>query len=224
MPAASVLDIIKDPKKLRGLFGSTPVLIGPLQVDVLEEETPIFEWDLPTRRVDAGFDVTDSRYSRPVGVTLDCVFLDLDISLSGAIAAAAGFGFDSSKWVDKKDALHELASKNELITIITPSGNDYSDMMIESIMPTHTPETRNGYWFRLTARRVEIVSSEVRGADASLIPDALKPQENKTADQRKEKAKNPKQTSQKPVDEKKRQSILTKMGGGIKEAFGGLFG
>jgi hypothetical protein len=214
--------IIRDPSKLRDLFGSTPILIGDIRVDVLEEEAPAFAWDLPGHRVDAGTNVTNSRYQLPLAVTLDCIFLDPETSVDKALAAAVGFGWDRVPWREKRAALYDLAARNELITIITPSGVDYSNMMIDAIQPSITPRRSGGFWFRLSARRVELVSSETAGIDASLIPDALKPKKNEQAKKKTAKAgaKNQKTAQNAP---EKRASILSKIVNAGSDALGGLF-
>ena len=209
-----IVGVIKDPSRLRELFGSSPTVIGRLKIDVLRSETPDFGWDIPTHRVDVGFDASDSRYQRPVGVTLDCVLLDPEYSLTnGAQSIIGNEGFDDDDWRTKRDKLMEQIGKNELITIITPSSFDYSDMMVTEIRPDLRPETSGGFFFSIVARRVETVSSEVKGLDVSLIPDELKPEENDQAKKKKDKNKN---EGQKPLrnSTEKAQSILAKLLGG----------
>jgi hypothetical protein len=206
----AAIDIIRDPSQLRKLFGSTPILIGEIRVDVLLEESPDLAWEIPEHRIDAGTTVADSRYQRPIGVTLDCIFLDPEISVSKALGAAAGFGWDSVPWREKRDALYDLMRKNQVVTIITPSELDYSDMMITAINPTITNRTSSGFWFRLSARRVEIVTSAIEGIDASLVPDSLKPKKNDQSKKKTAKKKTEGKKTPEPAKER-RASILKRI-------------
>ena len=70
-----VQGIIDNPSKLKDLFGSTPTLIGDIVVDVLLSESPTYSWELTKHPVEAGLDIVDSRYQKPVLVSLDCIFL-----------------------------------------------------------------------------------------------------------------------------------------------------
>ena len=62
----NVIEVIKDPSRLKELFGSTPTKIGDVTVDVLFEEIPDLQWDIPEQRVDVGVDVADTRYQSHV--------------------------------------------------------------------------------------------------------------------------------------------------------------
>ena len=205
------IGVIKDPDRLRELFGSSPTMIGKLQVDVLIQETPDYVWEMPTHRVDVGTEITDSRYQRPVGVTLECVLLDPEYSITNAINTVVNDrGFDNDDWRTKRDKLMEAIGKNELVTITTPSGFDYSDMMIESIQPDISPTTNGGFFFRISARHVELVSPEILGIDVSLLPDELKRSQNVQAATKK--AGNKAQGKKTAVEASaKKQSILKKL-------------
>ena len=205
-----LIGVIKDPSRLREIFGASATLIGQLRVDLLMSETPIFEWDIPTQRIDVGTDVADSRYQKPLGVVLDCELLDPEFSLTNVVGSIIGKAeFKNDDWRTKRDQLMDQIGKNELITIVTPSGFDYSDMMVESIQPVITAKTANTFTFRLTARNVKQVSSEVRGIDQGLLPDELKRKPDSQASQKAQKTKNQgKKTAKNPPAQK--ASILSK--------------
>jgi hypothetical protein len=212
---ADVVSIIRDPSKLKDLFGSTPVTIGDIKVDVLVSETPVFEWDIPTRRIDVGVDISDSRYKKPVGVTLDCEFLNPDYSITNLAKGAAsaftgGPGFDNDTWETKRDKLMDLINENELITIITPSTFDYSDMMIDAMQPDFNPQNGEGFFFRVSARHVEQVSSAVLSIDQGLLPDDLKRKPDSQAAQKLDKTKD-KGTKNLTDASTKKKSILKKL-------------
>jgi len=220
-----IISVIKDPSKLKDLFGSTPVTIGNIRVDVLVYEVPIFEWDIPTQRVDVGVDVSDSRYKKPVGVTLDCEFLDPDFSITNVVKSAVsdfagGAGFDDESWETKRDKLIDLADRNELITIITPSTFDYSDMMIDALQPDFNPQNGEGFFFRVSAKHVEQVSSEVQSFDQGLLPDELKRDKDAQSKTKQDKTKDLGTKAAKNPTEKK-SSILKNLYDKGLAAFGG---
>lgn len=205
----NVIDVIKDPKRLKEIFGSTPTKIGDLRVDILYEEIPDLQWDIPEQRVDVGVDVADSRYQLPVGVTLDCALLDPEYSITNYTRGeVAGESFENDDWRTKRDKLLGIIGQNELITILTPSEIDYSDMMVTSLVPDFRPETRNYFRFRVTAKRVIQVSSEVRGIDQGLIPEELKKKKNDQANKKQGKKKN--KGTKKTVDSNERKKSILK--------------
>jgi hypothetical protein len=207
-----LIGVIKDPSRLREIFGASATLIGQIRVDLLMAETPIFEWDIPQQPVDVGTSVTDSRYQKPIGVVLDCELLDPEYSLTNVVGSAIGKAeFSEDDWRTKRDKLMDLINANDTITIVTPSGFDYSDMMVDSIQPIITAQTANTFTFRLSAQKVKFVSSEVRGVDQGLLPDELKVKPDAQASKKIAKTKNAGQQSTKPVTDAKRQSTLTKL-------------
>lgn len=210
--------LITDPQRLKDLFGSSPTMIGKLKIDVLQQEIPDFGWDIPTHRVDVGTDVADSRYQRPVGVVLECVLLDPEYSLTNVVSTAIGGGsFDNDDWRTKRDKLMSAIGKNELITAVTPSGFDYSSMMVDAIQPDLRPQTSGGFFFRISLRKVEIVSSELLGIDVSLLPDELKRAKNAQAETKKKGNKNQGKRKALTADERKK-SILKKGKDAIERA------
>jgi hypothetical protein len=206
-----LIAIIKDPSRLREIFGASATVIGQVRIDLLMAETPIFEWEIPQQPIDVGTTITDSRYQRPIGVVLDCEILDPEYSLTNSVGSKIGKAeFQNDDWRTKRDKLMDRIGTNEPLTIITPSGFDYSDMMVQSIQPVITNKTANTFTFRISAQKVQFVSSEVRGIDQGLLPDELK---KKPDEQAKNKQKKNKKQGQKPTvnpsDQKK--SILKKL-------------
>lgn len=206
-----LISVIKDPQRLREIFGASATLIGQLRVDVLISETPVFEWETPQHPVDVGTTITDSRYQRPIGVVLDCELLDPEYSLSNVVGSKIGNAeFQHDDWRTKRDQLMDRIGTNEPLTIITPSSFDYSDMFVESIQPVITAKTANTFTFRLSAHQVKFVSSEARGIDQGLLPDDLKKQPDEQAKKKTGKAsKQGKKPTKNPAEQKK--AILKKL-------------
>lgn len=194
-----LIGIIKDPSRLREIFGASATLIGNIRVDLLMSETPIFEWDIPQQPIDVGTTVTDSRYQKPLGVVLDCELLDPEYSLTNVAGSAIGKAeFQNDDWRTKRDQLMDLIGLNDPITIITPSGFDYSDMMVQSVQPVIENRTANTFTFRLTAQKVKFVSSEVRSIDQGMLPDELKKKPDEQASTKQKKTTN---KGQQPTEE-----------------------
>jgi hypothetical protein len=222
MVLAAANQIVKDPSKLKDLFGSTPTLIGDIVVDVLLGENQILSWDLTKHPVEAGLDVTDSRYQKPVGVTLDCIFCDPDFSLGGLAGGLADAivskgplsdanPFSKATWQEKRDALRDLQTGNRFIDVTTPN-NEYDSMMIKDVRPIFDKDKADAYFFRIDLERVETVSSDVVAIDDSQIPEDLKAKKDATAAAKTGKKK-PK-GKQTPKDaSKKKSSILNNLVG-----------
>ena len=211
MAIVEIQEFISDPKSLKDIFGSTPNLIGDIPIDVILSETPIHEWDITQHKVDAGLDVTDSRYKRPVGVTLDCILTNPEFSVTNIASKfiSGGNPFTEATAKEKKEALEELADRNAFIGVTTPD-NEYVSMMIKSISPILDKNKKNAYFYRITLMNVRTVSSTIVAVDDSQIPEDLK---------KKKKAGSDKKTSKKKKKGKltaaqaksKNQSILDKL-------------
>ena len=106
MSAPSVANIITDPTSLKDLFRSTPILIGDVKIDVLISETPVYDFEVTGRPVEAGLDVTDARIAKPIALTLECIITDdiFELSVSSALSMLDGI----QTWQDKKTALFAL--------------------------------------------------------------------------------------------------------------------
>lgn len=201
--------LIKDPSRLKEIFGSSPTMIGGLKIDVLRSETPQLIWELAKHPVDVGVEKTDNRYVRPVGVTLDCILLDPEYSLTAVIGAASALGgqgmddFDHGDWRTKRDKLLTAIGKNDPITVVTPSGIDYTDMMVTDIIPDIRLETAAGFFFQVSLEKVEFVQSQVTNLDLSNLPDSLKPKKAKEAKKKSSGKQNQGQGSAKSASDKK---------------------
>lgn len=220
MVLPTAIGIIKDPSKLKSLFGSTPTLIGDIVVDVLIGESQALAWDLTKHPVEAGLDVTDSRYQKPVAVSLDCVFCNPDLSLGGlaegAVASIVSGGsladanpFAKATWEEKRDALRDLQTSNKLIDVTTPN-NEYTSMMIQSIQPIFDKDKSDAYFFRISLERVETVSSDIVAIDDSQIPEDLKAKKDAAAAAKTGKKKPSGKKNTEPAGEKK-SSILNNL-------------
>jgi len=220
MAITEVQSVIEDPTKLKDIFGSTPTLIGDIVVDVLLGETPVHSWELTQHPVEAGLDVTDSRYKKPVGVSLDCIFTDPEFSVSeiagdivGAIASGGSLKdanpFSKATWREKRDALDELSRGNNFIDATTPNG-EYTSMMIRDIRPVFDKNKANAFFFRIDLQHVDVASSDIVAVDDSQIPEDLKKKKNPDAAKKTAKTK---KKGKKVVEDAgaKKESVLNKL-------------
>lgn len=222
MAIAQVASMIKDPSKLKDLFGSTPTLIGDIVVDVLLAETPILSWELTQHPVEAGLDVTDSRYQKPLGVALDCIFCDPEFTLEefvgdvvGAVASGGSLKdanpFTKATWQEKRDALEALQTKNAFIDVTTPN-REYSSMMVKDVRPLFDKDKANAYFFRVELQQVTTATSDIVAVDDSQIPEDLK--KKKDTDAAKKTAKKAKK------GKKKAETATTKKSSILNDMFG----
>jgi hypothetical protein len=193
--------VIRNVDELRAYFGLNAVLIGDLPIDVLRSETPVYDYDLTEHPVESGFDITDARIERPIGVTLECILTDTDLSARAVGTAALNdtLGYDS--WKDKRDRLYEIRDSSEVLDVVTPLDR-YESMTITSLRVDQTPGTASALFFRVDLREVRFVSSIITGVDDAAVPKkkkAKKPDNNADKKTKEEVNKGTKQTKQKSL-------------------------
>lgn len=176
MAFPSPAGIISDPSSLKSLFKSTPILIGEVQIDVLESETPVYDFDVTARPVEAGLDVTDARIAKPTSLTLECIITDdiLELSVGSVLSLLDGL----QTWQDKKSKLFELKDNNQLIDVITPL-DTYDDMVISSIQINQTKSNSTALFFRISFKHIRLVKTAFGLVDDSFISE-LKKKKKKT--------------------------------------------
>lgn len=171
MGIPSPANIVSDPSSLMDMFKSTPILIGEVVVDVLVSETPVYDFEVTARPVEAGLDVTDARIAKPVSLTLECIITDdiIELSLASALSLLGGI----QTWQDKKNKLFELKDSNQLIDVITPL-DTYDDMVIASLQIDQTKSTSTALFFRISFKNIKLVKTAFGLVDDSAIPEAKK--------------------------------------------------
>jgi len=191
MAITEIQGIIKDPSKLKDIFGSTPILIDDIPVDVLLNETPIYSSDITKHKVEAGLDVTDNRNRRPVGLILECIFTDPDFSLGNVVGSllSGENPLAQQTWQEKKGALEALDLANKAIDVVTPL-DTYESMMITSIQPTVDVSKSRAFFFKIEFEEIRVVSSDVVAVDDSLVPQKLKEKADPAAKKKTGKLKN----------------------------------
>jgi hypothetical protein len=218
MGIAQIANVISDPSTLMDMFAPSPILIGDLEIDVLLEESPMFDYDVTDHPVEAGLDISDSRIARPIGVILDCVLTDEAFDPMSVIGGALTGSLSFDTWQDKKAELYKLKDTSQVLNVATPL-DTYYNMMITSIMPSITKSTSGGFFFRIELKEIRIVSTAIADIDPSMLPPDLQNQAKDTAKKAgKKKAKGAQKAGKAGTG--KSSSILKKLVDGI----GGMFG
>lgn len=175
-------------------FGSTPVILSSgekeLVVDVLIEERPDFSFKITEHPVEEGLSINDAKFRKPVTLTLECIFMDMDLSPTGVARNAMYGGFSTEDRKNKRDRLFLMAEEDGIIEVVTPY-RTYKSMVIESIVPEITARTASADFVTLTLREVVRVESAV-GVATKEVPKRLKSKEKEANKNAEKKEKPPK--------------------------------
>lgn len=158
---------------LEGLIGPPPSFLGPLSapiiIDVIESEAPEYSNEITRDPVECGADITDHILEKPLGITLDCVFTDPQLSLTG-MAAAIASGMMS--WRDKRAAVIKMCETGAPIVMSLPSGF-YMGYIVESISPTYTAQSGDCFRARIVTTKINVVASSLGVVNVALLPPEL---------------------------------------------------
>lgn len=180
MGFAQLANIIANPRELAKFFGFAPIIVGDIIIDVLRSETPVFEYEITERPVEAGLDITDNRLKRPTGLNLDFVLTDTVLDPASITAAvSAGVltgGLPPLTASAKYAAFKELAEKNQIIDVYTPL-DSYTNMMIKTLRFSQDKDTASAAFGSVELREVRIVASEINILDSAQLPAKIKQQE-----------------------------------------------
>jgi len=212
--------IVTGLSELKNMFVSTPVLIGDLPIDVLLDETPVFNWDITERPVEGGSDITDHRLERPVGLILECIFTNSELGISNVVSGAAnvitggaiGTALSLDTWQDKKDALYSLMRESQRLDITTPL-DTYTNMMISSVRPNQNASNADAFFFRVELKEVDVISTEIIEIDESAIPKELKKKKKKKNNDSKDKTQKQQNKGTKQGTEADKRTPLAKFVG-----------
>lgn len=176
--APSATDIATNPT---GFWRPPVTKIDKLVIDVLLFEGPQYDFDLTTHPVEGGKEVADQRIKKPIGLVLEGILADVDLSPSAVGANLLTGGSIMQTWEDKHFKLKELKEKTTPFTIVTPL-NEYSNMLMVSLRTDRTKDTGEALFFSATFRQVDIVSTNTSFIDADELPKDNKATEVKKED------------------------------------------
>jgi len=155
------------------VLGAPPSFIGPLTspiiIDVVESEAPEYSSEVTRDPVECGTDITDHVLDKPVSITLDCIFTDPQLSVTG-MAAAIASGF--MPWKTKRDELRKMQANFKPVIMSIPSGF-YMGYIIESISETYGAQSGDCYRCRIVCTKINVVASSVGIVNIALLPPEL---------------------------------------------------
>lgn len=204
--------LIKNVNDLKEYFGLGKVLIDDLAVDVLRSETPVYDFELTEKPVESGFDVNDARIAKPIGVTLELILTDAELSASAVGINLLNDTLEFSTWKEKRDRLFEIKDSNEVVDVVTPL-NKYESMVITSLRIDQTKDTARALFCRIDFRELRVVSSLITGVDDAAIPKKKKAKKPSNDADKKTKQKKDLGTKQTSEATPKQQSILSSLTG-----------
>ena len=155
------------------ILGAPPSFIGPLAspivIDVVESESPEYASEITRDPVECGTDITDHAQDKPTSLTLDCIFTDPQLSITGMPAAIAS---KFMSWKEKRDELQKMQSNIKPVLISVPSGF-YMGYLIESISPSYTAQSGDCYRCRVVCTKINVVASSIGIVNVALLPPEL---------------------------------------------------
>jgi len=196
MGFASTANLIKNPSELLERIGLKPAQINDITIDVIQIESPTFDFEVTEHPVETGLNISDTRIEKPITLAIDCILTDAEIDAVGVVKRALNTSLDSlfTTWQDKKDALYTLKDSQELVTVQTEF-DIYENMMITSLRPIREVNNTRALFVHIELQEVRIVSSEINLIDESLIPDEIKDDVEKKSENKKANNKQKKQSS-----------------------------
>lgn len=193
MSIKAIKDFIVNAGKLKKMFGTTPILIGDIPIDVLLSEVSPDSWIITTHPMEAGLLATDSRIAQPKVLQMGCVILNPDLSVSGITAFALDSDknpFEQASWDEKRDAFLALTVSNNLLTVVTPN-KTYPNMMITGVAPLYSSIYKDSFVFNISFKQQTIISSDISAIDDSQIPIQVKKKRKTPKKATKKKANKP---------------------------------
>lgn len=217
MGIPQIINAVKNPDELLSLFLPDPVLIGDVEVDVLNLEVKELRYEVTKRKVESGFSMATARRKIPVAIRIEGWLTDAPLDpVSIGTSLISGQGFSFVTWKDKKDRLEEVADSDELIDI-SARLDVYTDVSITFLRVEQNKDTSGGYPFVLEAENLRIFSSAITDVDPSQIPKNLRDKEQEKHKKAAGKKKPPSNEGQKASEEatKKDQDPLRSLAQGL---------
>jgi len=202
--------LIKNVKDLQEYFGLGKVLIDDLAIDVLRSETPSYEFTLTEKPVESGFDINDARIARPVGVSLEVILTDAELSASAVGINLLNDTLEFATWKEKRDRLFEIKDSNEVVDVVTPL-QVYESMVITSLRIDQTKTTARALFCRIDFQELRVVESLITGVEDAAVPKKKKAKKPDNDADKKTKQKKDLGSKQAEDATPKQQSILASL-------------
>ena len=129
------------------LENSNPSYIQDIPLEVISEKTRTLPMTLPTKRVENGFNISDSVRKEPMIINITVV--------------------DNSKdYLLNRDKLLKLQELGEEVQFVFSNRDTYEHMIIENIEEMETGEQKFGFTYYITLRQIQV--GEIKETDVKM--------------------------------------------------------
>ena len=129
---------------LNMLGSSNQSYIQDIPLEVISEKTRSLQMTLPTKRVENGFNISDSVRKEPMIINITVV--------------------DNSKdYMLNRDKLMKLQELGEEVQFVFSNRDTYEHMIIENIEETETEKQKYGFTYYITLRQIQV--GEIKESD-----------------------------------------------------------
>lgn len=133
--------------KILGINEMATSYIHDIPLEVISEKSRSIAMTLPTKRVENGFNVSDSVRKEPLIITITVVDNSEDYMLN-------------------RDKLLKLQEAGEEVQFIYSGRDTYENMIIENIEETETYNQKYGFTYYITLRQIQI--GEIKESDVKM--------------------------------------------------------
>lgn len=133
--------------KILGINEMATSYIHDIPLEVISEKSRSIAMTLPTKRVENGFNISDSVRKEPLIITITVVDNSEDYMLN-------------------RDKLLKLQEAGEKVQFIYSGRDTYENMIIENIEETETYNQKYGFTYYITLRQIQI--GEIKESDVKM--------------------------------------------------------
>lgn len=133
--------------KVLGINEMATSYIHDIPLEVISEKSRSIAMTLPTKRVENGFNISDSVRKEPLIITITVVDNSEDYMLN-------------------RDKLLKLQEAGEEVQFIYSGRDTYENMIIENIEETETYNQKYGFTYYITLRQIQI--GEIKESDVKM--------------------------------------------------------
>lgn len=126
------------------LFGNKKSYINDIQLEVISEKSRSISMTLPSKRVENGFNISDT-------VRKECMIITLTVV------------DNSDNYILNREELLKLQEKGEEVIFLFSERDSYEHMIIEDIEEVETKEQKYGFTYHITLRQIQV--GEIKESD-----------------------------------------------------------
>ena len=143
------IDILKEAgtNAINNLFNSNKSYINDIELEVISEKSRSIAMNLPTKRVENGFNISDTVRKEPMIINITVV--------------------DNSRaYMLNRNQLLTLQEQGEEVIFIFSNRDTYEHMIIENIEEIETKEQKYGFTYHITLRQIQV--GEIKESDVKM--------------------------------------------------------